>query len=168
MGELVSKLGIDWKLLLANTLTFFLVLWILRRFAYRPIMRMLSARKQEIEGGLRFAEEAKEELTRIAEKKEVVLQEARSKALAIVTDAEATAKERAAAIAAGAVRKSETIISDAKRALAEERAKMDEAVFAGAEELVRLGLARVLGKLPPNERDRPLVEEALRELKKVA
>ncbi|MEK7108778.1 MAG: F0F1 ATP synthase subunit B [Patescibacteria group bacterium] len=168
MQELIHHFGIDWKLLAAQAANFAILVFLLTKFAYRPIMRMLSARKREIEGGLRFAEEAKEELTRIAEKKEVVLQEARSKALAIVTDAEATAKERAAAIAAGAVRKSETIISDAKRALAEERAKMDEAVFAGAEELVRLGLARVLGKLPPNERDRPLVEEALRELKKVA
>lgn len=165
MQELLHHFGIDWKLLTAQAVNFAILVFVLTKFAYRPILRMLSARRREIEEGHAFAKEAKEELRRVAEKEELVLEAARGRALAIVTDAEATAKERTAAIAEGAARRGETIIADAKRAIAEERAKMDEAVYAGAEELVRLGLTRVLGKLPTDERDRPLIEEALRELK---
>ncbi|MEK7537956.1 MAG: F0F1 ATP synthase subunit B, partial [Patescibacteria group bacterium] len=78
MGELVSKLGIDWKLLLANTLTFFLVLWILRRFAYRPIMDVLDRRQKTIGEGLDAAKRSTDELAAIKRDKEQVLKEAKT------------------------------------------------------------------------------------------
>ncbi len=87
MGELVTKLGIDWKLLLANTLTFFLVLWILRKFAYKPIMDVLDRRQQTIGEGLDAAKKSQTELSAIQHEKEVVMKEAKSEALSIVSEA---------------------------------------------------------------------------------
>ena len=56
---------------------------------------------------------------------------------------------------------------EAKRIIAEEKAKMGEEVYEGAGELVRLAVAKVLGKFPAKERDEVLVREALQELKTV-
>jgi len=45
VGELIEKLGIDWKLLVANIVTFLIVLWVLRRFAFKPILKVLDDRR---------------------------------------------------------------------------------------------------------------------------
>lgn len=47
--ELFGKLGIEWKLLLAQGLNFILLLIILRKFLYRPILKMLDERKAKAE-----------------------------------------------------------------------------------------------------------------------
>ena len=47
--ELFGKLGIEWKLLLAQGLNFILLLIILRRFLYKPILKMLDERRSKAE-----------------------------------------------------------------------------------------------------------------------
>ena len=47
--ELFGKLGIEWKLLLAQGLNFILLLIILRKFLYKPILKMLDERKAKAE-----------------------------------------------------------------------------------------------------------------------
>lgn len=131
-------------------------------------MRMLRKRREEIEKGLKFTKDAGEKLARIGEEREEVLKSARGEALAIVREAESTGKTRKDEIAMEAARKSESIIADAKRAIEEEKAKMGEEVYRDAEGLIRSGIAKVLGKMSPEERDEVLIQEALRELKTAA
>ncbi len=167
MSELIKHFGIDWRLLLAQAVNFFVLLFILKRFAYGPVMRMLRKRKEEIEKGLKFTKEAGEKLGRISEEREEVLKKARGEALSVVREAEVTAKVRKDEITMEAAKKSEAIIADAKRAIGEEKAKMGEEVYKDAEELIRSGITMVLGKMSPHERDNQLIQEALRELKAV-
>src|SRR3989304_6007424 len=47
--ELFGKLGIEWKLLLAQGLNFILLLIILRKFLYKPILKMLDERRSKAE-----------------------------------------------------------------------------------------------------------------------
>lgn len=165
MSELIRHFGIDWKLLLAQAVNFFILLIILRKFAYGPLMRMLKRRKEEIEKGLKFTKESEDKLKRIGEEREEVLKEARGEALAVVSEAERAAKIRRGDILKEAALKSENVIAEAKRTIEEEKAKMGEAVYRDAESLIGLGIARVLGKMPHPERDKELIQEALGELK---
>ena len=93
------------------------------------------------------------------------MKEARSGALSLVSEAERTAKIRKEEIAQEAVKKAENIIFEAKRMIEEEKSKMGEEVYKDAKELMRLGIAKVLGKMPSEERDEEFIKEALRELK---
>lgn len=165
MSELIRHFGIDWKILAAQIANFFILLFILKRFAYGPILRMLKKRREEIEKGLKFTKDAEDRLEQIGEEKEKVLKTARGEALSIVVQAENIAKVRRDEIAQEAVKKSETIVLEAKRVIAEEKAKMGDEVYKEAGELVRLAVAKVIGKIPSEERDSKLIQEALRELK---
>ena len=84
-----------------------------------------------------------------------------------MSGAEETAKKKKAEIVAEAQRKVEGVIADAKRTIAQERAKMDEELYKDAEEVVRAGIGKVLGELPSEVRDRNLIQKALRELKTI-
>ncbi len=165
MSELIRNFGIDWKLLLAQAVNFLILLWILKRFAYRPILNVLKKRREDIEKGLRYTEEAEEKLKHIVEERESILKEARGEAIAIVSEAEVQAKLRKDEISAEAVKKAEAVVREAKRHIEEEKAKMGEEVYKGAGDLVRLAVARVLGKMTAEERDKNLVAEALEQLK---
>ena len=46
--ELLSKLGIDWKLLLAQVVNFGILLGVLTVFVYRPLLDLLDARRERI------------------------------------------------------------------------------------------------------------------------
>ncbi len=165
MGELIRQFGVDCRLLLAQAVNFGVLLFLLAKFVYRPILAMLAKRRHDIEKGVRFTKEAQESRDRADATAAERMREAQASALAIVTGAEETAKIRKEEIAQEAVKKSEAIVADARRLIRQEKAKMKEEAYADAENLVRSGVAGVLGKMSPKERDAGLVTEALRELK---
>ena len=167
MDELVRNFGIDWKLLLAQAVNFGVLLAVLWKFAYRPILKVLRSRREEIERGIRDTEAAAEKLAHVGTLQEEKLQEARQEALTIINRAEASARVQKDKMMAEAGKKGETLIAEAKRAIAEEKAKLSEELEREARELIRDGVARVLAKMPPQERDRELIDEAVRAMRKV-
>lgn len=167
MSELLHNFGVDWKLLLAQAVNFGVLIFLLAKFAYRPILAMLKKRREDIEKGIRFTKDAEEQLSNADMMSERKIADARRNALVIVADAEQVAKVRKEEIAAEAARKSEEIVADARRLIGQEKAKMSEEVYGDAENLVRLGIARVLGKMPSEKRDEALIRDALMELKGV-
>ena len=165
MAEFITHFGIDWRLFLAQVVNFFLLLFLLKKFAYKPILVMLAKRRREIEKGFELRAEAEETLKRADELRAATLQQARVDALAMVNEAEQAGRKRQEEIVAEAAKKSEQIVHDAKRIMSQEKAIMSEEVYGEAHELIRKGLVRVLGKIQSEERDRQQIKEALAQLK---
>jgi len=152
-------------LLLAQAVNFLILLFILKRFAYAPILKMLRSRKEGIEKGYEFMREADERLKGVEAFREEKVKEANQEAVSVVKRAENVGKEKQGEIIAYANKKAENLVLEAKRVIGEERAKLEENVSRDAEALVRSGIERVLGKLPAEARDKELIHEALKELK---
>lgn len=55
---LLASLGINLELFLAQLLNFAILLLVLWRFAYKPLLKLMNARSEKIEKGLKNAEEA--------------------------------------------------------------------------------------------------------------
>lgn len=168
MSELIIHFGIDWKLLLAQAINFFVLLFLLWKFAYRPILGMLKKRKEDIEKGIAFTQKAEEELKRTGEMREEAMKKAYQDALSTVSEAEALGKKRKDEMVQEAHRRVEGVVAEARRAIEEEKNKMGESVQKSAEELVRVGVERVLGKLPAETRNESFITDALKELRKKA
>ena len=103
MGELITTFHIDWMLILAQLVNFAIVLFVLKTYAYGPMMKMMDERSAKIEKGIENAENAGKKLVEIEEKEKAVLVEARKAAQEIVAKAEAVA-----------VKNKEEIIAEAK------------------------------------------------------
>ena len=168
MAELIRQFGVDWRLLIAQAVNFGVLLFLLTKFVYRPILAMLTKRRQDIEKGIRFTKEAEESLARMDVMAQEKKNEAHASALAIVTSAEDTAKIRKEEIVAEAAKKSEAVVDAARRLIQQEKAKMTEDVYKDAEHLIRAGISGVLGRMGPKERDAELIRDALTELKSAA
>lgn len=168
MNALFENFGVDWKLLLAQVVNFFILFFILRRYAYGPIVKVLKDRERRIRKGLEDSAEAERKLSEAEMLEDEILKAAEKKSLGIVSHAEDIASKKQVELVEAAHRKAEQIIASGQKKLHEEREKQSEDVRRNAEELVLLATGKVLGKMEPTERDRELVAEALRELKTAA
>ena len=167
MGEFIKHFGIDWKLLLAQAINFCVLFYLLRRFAWGPLLSLMRERRRKIEEGLAFRDQAEENLRMSDSMREEAFLTAMRDALEIVTKAEGTAKERHEDIMKDTNKKVEQVLADARRVIDGEKQKMSKEVYDEAEEFVRLAVARIIGNTSPAERDAVLIREALTELKKI-
>ena len=60
--ELLQTLGIQWTKLIPQLFNFGIVLWVLWKFAYKPVFTMLDARQKKIAEGIANADKIKVEL----------------------------------------------------------------------------------------------------------
>ncbi|MGH8024751.1 MAG: ATP synthase F0 subunit B, partial [Limisphaerales bacterium] len=58
------ELGLDWRQLLTQLISFSCVFFVLWRFAYKPIFAMLQARREKIAEALANAEKIKQDVAR--------------------------------------------------------------------------------------------------------
>ena len=70
MNELFSQLGIDPKLLLAQGVNFVILLVVLTKFVYKPLMKMVEERRKKIELGIKGGEKA-EQIIKQAEQEKI-------------------------------------------------------------------------------------------------
>lgn len=162
MSELFSKLGIDWKLLLAQVINFFILLWILKRYAYKPILGALQKRSTTIAKSLDEAKQIDVQVKQLADEKVRVIRQARVEAIGIVDQARKDAEAFAASTRAQAQAQSAEIVAAAKKevvtmkdeVMADAKSDLADLVVAATEKVVRM---KVEGT-----HDRKMVEEFLR------
>ena len=69
---IAATFGVDWVHLGAQIVSFGLVCLVLYALAYKPVLQMLAARREQIAAGLANAEKIKTELARIAAERQQV------------------------------------------------------------------------------------------------
>lgn len=111
MQELLTQFGIDWKLLAAQVVNFFILLVILRAFAYKPVLKMLADRRKRIEEGIKASDESKRLLAQTDKREKEIILKAEQSALAIVSDAESTAKKEEVRMIAEAQQKANHVLA---------------------------------------------------------
>lgn len=157
--EVLAKLGVDWKLLLAQAVNFAVLFWVLRRFAYQPMLDFLEKRTVKIEQGLKDAEAATAKLSEMETKEKAVLSEARAEAKNIIALAETSAKKRDAEHTLATEAKVKQLLEEAQMKIAEEKDK----VMAGAKEeigeLVMLSVEKILREKIDVTKDKEMMEK---------
>jgi F-type H+-transporting ATPase subunit b len=164
MSELIEKLGIDWKLLLAQAANFLVVLIVLRLTLYKPLLKVLADRRAKIEKGLSDAEAAGKRLGEIEIEGKERLADVEREAVKIVAEAEGEAKEREASLLAVAKAKEAEIVQGAERLAEAKRTESEAVVLREAQTLVRAALMKT-ANLAPSAVDEALIDEAIRTVK---
>jgi F-type H+-transporting ATPase subunit b len=160
-GGALFQINLFW--VIVSALNFILFLAIIWTFAFKPVSKMLSDRKERIEQGLKDAEQARRDRENAETERVATLTEARLEANDIINRAQKVAQEtRDADIAATReelerirVRAAADIEAEKQRAIGELRAEVADLALAAA--------SRVVGETMNEERERRLVEEFLAE-----
>jgi F-type H+-transporting ATPase subunit b len=139
----------DFGLLFWQILTFLAVLFILSKFAWKPIISGLKEREESIENALSEAKKAKEEMASLKADNEKLLAEARKERDKMLQEAQHTAssliqeaKERSAKEGAALIQAAKEEIETSKEAaLAELKNYLAETSLHIAEKVVRKNLS---------------------------
>ena len=124
MDLLTPEFGLFFWTLIA----FLCVFFILKKFAWKPILAALTDREQSIEDALAKAEAAKEEMARLTGENEALLKEARIERDNILREAK---------------KMKDQIVSDAKETAAKEGARMIEKARVEIDSQTAIALALV-------------------------
>ena len=148
---------------LVSVVNFLVILYLLRRYLWGPILTVLANRAEKIREGLAMAEAAKAERERMKAEVERLLADARRDAQAI-----AERMTKAAEAAAADIRAQAKVEADRIRERGREDAKQlhDQSLAQLRSELagmVILAASRVLGRELDPEKHRALIERSLDE-----
>ena len=162
--RIVTTFGVDWSHLLAQVVSFCIVCFVLYRFAYQPVLKMLEVRRQQIAQGLANAEQIKAELARTEAQRQEVMAQANVQATKFIEEARAAAarvleQETRKAIAAAeqiTVKAREAAVQDYDRMLAELKREVGRLVIQTT--------ATVTGKILTAEDQRRLAEETAKQV----
>lgn len=159
--EALANLGIDWKLLLAQAVNFLVLLFVLRRFAYRPMLQFLDERSGRIEQGLKDAETAKTKLSEMEARNREALSSARKEAMGIVEAAELSAKKHEAERSAETEEKIKRLFEDGLVKIDEEKNKALSEVRRDIADVVAFSVEKVLKEKIDSAKDKELVENVV-------
>lgn len=162
--QIARTFGVNWPHLIAQTISFGIVCVVLYFFAYRPILRMLEARRQQIASGLANAEKIKAELARIEAERLDVLTKADAAGKQMIEEARAAAARVGAEETRKAVAAAEQLLIRAREAAERDRARLLAEVRREVGRLVVQTTASVTGKILTAEDHQRLAEETASQL----
>jgi len=114
----------DIGLVLWSTVAFILLLIVLGKFAWKPIMKAIDEREQGIEDALSKAEKMKTEIAQMASENEALLQKAREERAAMVKEAKETADRMVAEAKDKAKGEYDRIVADAQFAITQQKMQL--------------------------------------------
>jgi len=162
--RIASTFGVDWPHLIAQTVSFGIVCVVLYALAYKPILRVLEARRQQIASGLANADKIKAELARIEAERLNVLAKADAEGKRLIDEARAAAARVQTEETRKATSAAEQILVRAREAAERDRARMFAELRHEVGRLVVQTTATVTGKVLTPEDHRRLAEETARQL----
>ena len=160
----MDKSGIQWKILVSQTISFSIVFFVLWRFAYQPIFAMLQARREKIAEALANAEKIKGDVARTELERQKILAEAGDQANKLIDDARQAASRVREQETQKAIAAAEQIVVKAREAAAQERAQMLAQLKREVGRLVVQTTATVTGKVLTAEDQQRLAAETERQL----
>lgn len=164
MEELIIKLGIDWKLLIAQIVNFGLLMFLLYKFAYGPMIKFLDKRSKKIADGILNAEEMDKRKDEIEEHGRKIAEKAQEKANELLKESKELAEKEHNIAIEEAREKVKKVIEDAKESIANEKELAIEEAKTELGNLVLMATKKVLGEKVDANIDKNVIERSIKEL----
>jgi len=164
MGDLLQTLGIQWTKLIPQLFNFGIVLWVLWKFAYKPVFTMLDARQKKIADSIANADKIKAELAKTEAARQHILNQASDVANGMIEQAREAANRVREVETQKAIATAEQIIAKAREAAAQDHAKMLAELKREVGRLVVQTTATVTGKVLTADDQKRLAEETQKQI----
>ena len=162
MPEIFEKLGLDYKLIIAQVVNFVLLLVILQRLAYKPVLKMLKDRTDKIDKSLRQAKKIEEELKNTEETKLVEIKKAKEEAQEIIKEAYETSEKRTQESIERTKFKTQEIVEKAKQEIKTEK---ESSIQEAKKEIANISILiakKIIGKNIDENKEKDLVDDVLK------
>ena len=144
--------------------TFFALLFILQKFAWKPILEGLKKREEYIRKSLEDADKIKEQLAQMEIAKAKILDEAKDKANTIIEQSRKTGHELAGQIEQKAKKNAEEIIVNAHQEIQGERESVRQALKKESVQTAVTLAEKILKENLDTQKNRNLINQAIKDL----
>ena len=164
IAQIAHTFGVDWTHLGAQIVSFGVMCAVLYKFAYRPILKIMYERRQQIAECLANSEKIKAELNRTEAQRQEVLAGAHSLGSKSIEEARAAAARVLQSETQKAIATAEQIMIKAREAAAQDHDRMLVELKHEVGRLVVQASATLIGKILTAEDQRRLAEEAAKQV----
>ena len=164
LKDTADTFGWNWELFLSQVISFTIVAFLLRRFAYKPILAVLEDRRKKIEEGMLNAEKIRKELAEAEKRYQEIVAKANADAQRMIDEARESSSHLAERKQQEAIAAAEQILAKAKEAAALEHERQMQNLKRELGRLVVDTTAKVTGKVLTPEDQKRLQEEAARQI----
>ncbi len=160
----LGTLGINLKIFLAQLVNFGIVLFVLKKFAFGPIVKALDERSAKIEAGLKQAVDADVRMAKIEAERTDVVATAKKESMEILVAARADAELVKQDLIEKAKREVERVVVQGKAQLKLERETMMREMRKDIVDLAVDAARKILSESVDEKKAQSLAEEVVRKM----
>jgi F-type H+-transporting ATPase subunit b len=154
----------DPGLFIWTILTFLVLLGLLAKFAWRPLLEALESRQNAIRKSLDDAQQARQELERLNQESANILRKARAEADQIIVSGRSDAERLREEMRQKAKAESDGIVKNAERQIQLETARALQQIRSEAVDLSVMIASKLIQRNLTKEDNERLIEEALKQV----
>ena len=158
---ILGNIGFDWHIALANIANFLIIFFVLKKFAFGPVKKILAEREGRIKEGIENATRAETALTMAGEERRKIISKADGEAGSIVASAKKSGEEMIVVAQQNAETEAEGVLLRTRTQLAREQKEMEAAVKEKVVDVVLLGVEKVLREEMNKERGEKIIKKIL-------
>jgi F-type H+-transporting ATPase subunit b len=151
-------------LMIWTLVCFGITFFVLKKFAFGPIQKIIDERRQRIRQSLEEADHARDEARRLLEEHRALMREARGQSEEILSEARRVAESQRERLRDELEEERQRRIEDTRKQVEAETRRALEQLRAEVAELTVIATARVTGKVLDDKDHRRLIDEAIGEL----
>lgn len=162
--DVLGSLGVNWKLFLAQLINFGIILFVLWKWAFGPIVNALEKRRKTVEAGLEDAKAAAAARQNAERDADATIGAARREAQRVLEEARAAADKIKGEAKTAAQKEVAAVVAEGKNVLAQEKEKMFQAAKTDIAELAVATAAKALGETIDEKAQRAALDSAVKRI----
>jgi F-type H+-transporting ATPase subunit b len=148
-------------LMIWTIIAFFITFFVLKRYAFGPIQKMIDERREQIRRSIEEADHARDEARNLLEEHRKLMQEARGEAEQIIAEARKTRESMETRMREETEAERQRRLEETRREIEAETARALEQIREEVADLTLEATSIVVGRKLDSDRDRELISEAI-------
>ena len=148
-------------LMIWTIVCFLIALFVLKKYAFGPIQKMIDDRREQIRRSIEEADNARKEARELLEEHKALMQEARGQAEQIIAEARKTRESMELRMREETEAERQRRLEETRREIAAETARALEQIRSEVADLTLQATSIVVGKKLDSDRDRELISQAI-------
>jgi F-type H+-transporting ATPase subunit b len=161
VGGITKTFKVYWPLFISQCVSFFIVAFLLKKFAFGPIQAMLEQRRSRIEDGEAKLKLIEKQLAESEQTTAAAIAKANEEAVRLINEAKAGAASFSEQKSQEAIAQAQLILSKAEAAAKADRDRLSNELKRDFGRLLSSTTTRVTGKILNDEDQKRINEEAL-------
>jgi len=164
-GGIMESLGIDWQALILQVIAFLILLFLLSKFVFPTLTKILDDRQTKIDLANKAAEHAKQAAGEAELKVSELLKKARNEADDILSLAKLESENNVNASEKKAKKQAEQIIESAQADISRQIDSAKKALYDETLELVSMATGKIIGETMTEKLDKDFIEKSIKDIK---